>query len=632
MKVCVAEETAAAEAARVDPAANPNMNPNVSRNVNTNLNINSATGRARKPRRSNKSVGIGFANLARSIAKDWKDLDATTRAPYVAIAAREKNRYNAEMLLWRAKQQEQEQLLRVQRRQQQQQQQPVPLTPLAEAAAAAVHQDISRRMLESSSGSGDGSPASLHTHSSRSGSGRDSRSNGRQNSIQSQLGIEQHEEVAATVDRYDQHSFDQASAHYHSFMGPFESNMASASGMLAQHLPSTDGMARSREGCHLANMMEVPDQRHQQQQRGQLLQESRNTDMMTPGPTTSSVAISTSTTTNTTSCENLLLDEQSSSSLLIEQQERQLMLQQEQIIRQRQFLQQQQIQYQHLLLHNRDIMTQQHHQQQSTSFGDAPLHLDFFDAPNQYQHQLPTSVRRQSWSAGTTLNTPPIGTEARASSAGAGRVPPVHRIQGFPGRSLNPTDAWFETMNTHSSLSHSNPFQSAATATTSSGQLNTSNMNHDKVAKSFPSDWFQIQDLDIVEDDHNRLSTNHNSTSSSNVNLFFSHQGDIVGKLSATIQAEPFHGVRIQEEAETNKRISGDSSNSEQNATPFRPVLPTSAATATTSTKEVDPLSTETAHAACSVEPSSLEANKPEFDQDTIDFLNRVANGRGYHQ
>ena len=64
---------------------------------------------AEKPRsrkRSNKSVGIGFANLARTIASNWNELDEETKAPYEAIAAREKKRYNEEMLVWRAKQKE----------------------------------------------------------------------------------------------------------------------------------------------------------------------------------------------------------------------------------------------------------------------------------------------------------------------------------------------------------------------------------------------------------------------------------------------------------------------------------------------------------------------------------------------
>jgi hypothetical protein len=59
---------------------------------------------AEPKRKSNKSVGIGFANLARTIAANWKDLDDETRTPYVTRAAVEKDRYNQEMLVWRAKQ------------------------------------------------------------------------------------------------------------------------------------------------------------------------------------------------------------------------------------------------------------------------------------------------------------------------------------------------------------------------------------------------------------------------------------------------------------------------------------------------------------------------------------------------
>jgi hypothetical protein len=57
-------------------------------------------------KKSNKSVGIGFANLARTIASEWKTLDPDTKAPYEARAAQEKSRYDTEMLVWRAKQRE----------------------------------------------------------------------------------------------------------------------------------------------------------------------------------------------------------------------------------------------------------------------------------------------------------------------------------------------------------------------------------------------------------------------------------------------------------------------------------------------------------------------------------------------
>lgn len=70
-----------------------------------NPEVTEIVGKSRR-KRSNKSVGIGFANLARTIAADWKDLDEATRAPYEAIAAKEKARYKEEMLVWRAKQKE----------------------------------------------------------------------------------------------------------------------------------------------------------------------------------------------------------------------------------------------------------------------------------------------------------------------------------------------------------------------------------------------------------------------------------------------------------------------------------------------------------------------------------------------
>ncbi|OEU10181.1 hypothetical protein FRACYDRAFT_155556, partial [Fragilariopsis cylindrus CCMP1102] len=37
--------------------------------------------------------GVGFANLARTIATEWKILDAQERVPYETIAAVDKERY-----------------------------------------------------------------------------------------------------------------------------------------------------------------------------------------------------------------------------------------------------------------------------------------------------------------------------------------------------------------------------------------------------------------------------------------------------------------------------------------------------------------------------------------------------------
>eukprot|EP00934_Nitzschia_sp_Nitz4_P006104 Nitzschia sp. Nitz4//scaffold123_size70294//3909//5630//NITZ4_005917-RA/size70294-processed-gene-0.13-mRNA-1//-1//CDS//3329534452//6094//frame0 len=67
---------------------------------------NGNEGSASSGRSSNKSVGIGFANLARTIAANWKELPDSTRAPFEEMAAKEKERYNKEMLVWRAKQKE----------------------------------------------------------------------------------------------------------------------------------------------------------------------------------------------------------------------------------------------------------------------------------------------------------------------------------------------------------------------------------------------------------------------------------------------------------------------------------------------------------------------------------------------
>lgn len=50
--------------------------------------------------------GIGFANLAKTIAAKWNTLDPETRAPYEAHAAKEKARYDVAVAKWREQQKE----------------------------------------------------------------------------------------------------------------------------------------------------------------------------------------------------------------------------------------------------------------------------------------------------------------------------------------------------------------------------------------------------------------------------------------------------------------------------------------------------------------------------------------------
>ena len=47
-----------------------------------------------------KSSGIGFANLAKTIASEWKQIDPNDRAEFEVLAATEKDRYNKEMAVW----------------------------------------------------------------------------------------------------------------------------------------------------------------------------------------------------------------------------------------------------------------------------------------------------------------------------------------------------------------------------------------------------------------------------------------------------------------------------------------------------------------------------------------------------
>lgn len=57
-------------------------------------------------RSKKETVGIGFANLAKTIGEKWQIMDASDKAPYLDIAAKEKKRYNEEMKIWREKQKE----------------------------------------------------------------------------------------------------------------------------------------------------------------------------------------------------------------------------------------------------------------------------------------------------------------------------------------------------------------------------------------------------------------------------------------------------------------------------------------------------------------------------------------------
>lgn len=50
--------------------------------------------------------GIGFANLAKTIACKWKDLDEESRSPFEALAAQEKEKYDKSVAVWRKGQKE----------------------------------------------------------------------------------------------------------------------------------------------------------------------------------------------------------------------------------------------------------------------------------------------------------------------------------------------------------------------------------------------------------------------------------------------------------------------------------------------------------------------------------------------
>ncbi|CAJ1937622.1 unnamed protein product [Cylindrotheca closterium] len=55
-------------------------------------------------RSKKETVGIGFANLARTIGDKWQSLDDADKSEYMEQAAKEKARYKQEMVVWRKKQ------------------------------------------------------------------------------------------------------------------------------------------------------------------------------------------------------------------------------------------------------------------------------------------------------------------------------------------------------------------------------------------------------------------------------------------------------------------------------------------------------------------------------------------------
>jgi hypothetical protein len=54
-----------------------------------------------KKSKQKKVSGIGFANLAKTIAAKWKELDAGIKAPYEKIASEEKKKYDDAVAIWR---------------------------------------------------------------------------------------------------------------------------------------------------------------------------------------------------------------------------------------------------------------------------------------------------------------------------------------------------------------------------------------------------------------------------------------------------------------------------------------------------------------------------------------------------
>ena len=56
-----------------------------------------------KARRHTRTSGIGFANLAKTIASNWKTIEPEAREKFKMEAAKDQERYEKEMLIWKAK-------------------------------------------------------------------------------------------------------------------------------------------------------------------------------------------------------------------------------------------------------------------------------------------------------------------------------------------------------------------------------------------------------------------------------------------------------------------------------------------------------------------------------------------------
>jgi hypothetical protein len=69
-----------------------------------------AAAAAARGKKQKKTSGIGFANLAKTIAAKWKTLEDDVKAPYEKIATGEKKRYDEAVAAWRVKQAEKKKL------------------------------------------------------------------------------------------------------------------------------------------------------------------------------------------------------------------------------------------------------------------------------------------------------------------------------------------------------------------------------------------------------------------------------------------------------------------------------------------------------------------------------------------
>jgi hypothetical protein len=247
----------------------------------------------------------------------------------------------------------------------------------------------------------------------------------------------------------------------------------------------------------------------------------------------------------------------------------------------------------------------------------------------QQQQNLADMVGRETWSVKNNWNSP-------MTSALPG-MPLINNESHCPSSSSASTlygkrlrDSCLEPQDFRSTLSQRNTVP-RATETPRVSCDGSNNTDNDITKTFFPPDWFHLQDDDEEQDiriPNARLPNTHKSSSATSsvttttTNLLMSRHGEIFGKLSANSMREPIHQTDEKVGVMKNKGSSIPT-------LPFKRVAKarSSAPTAVATSPTTLPPQSDSFLTSSLVEPSAFGALKPEFDQDTMDFLERLRDG-----